>query len=263
MSESDPAIEEDDLHAFVDGQLAPERRRRLERYLQTHPAEARRVADYQAQRDELRDLFAANTDTELPPKLQLAHLVRTRVRPLWAPWRLAASLVLAVGLGIAGGWFLWGPRPQSLSERAMQVLVEQAFSTYSVYVPDARHPIEVAAAEQAHLTQWLSNRLHRTVTAPDLSNFGYALLGGRLLATESGSPAALLMYSNPEGHRVALLLRPMLPTLRVADEERATGATQLCAWIAKGMGYALVASIPRAELDDLADQIRDASGTSG
>jgi anti-sigma factor RsiW len=52
-----------------------------------------------------------------------------------------------------------------------------------------------------HLAQWLSNRQNRPVSPPDLSGFSYRLIGGRLLATEQGNPAALFMYEDIAGQR--------------------------------------------------------------
>ena len=51
MSDAARPIDEDDLHAFVDGQLTPDRRASLQRYLDSNPDAARRVAAYQLQRD--------------------------------------------------------------------------------------------------------------------------------------------------------------------------------------------------------------------
>jgi anti-sigma factor RsiW len=46
--------------------------------------------------------------------------------------------------------------------------------------PAVRHPVEVAAAQQEHLGQWLSKHLGRPLKAPDFSTQGYELVGERL-----------------------------------------------------------------------------------
>ena len=46
-------VSENDLHAFVDGQIAPERRRELETYLAVHPGAAERVRAFFGQREAL------------------------------------------------------------------------------------------------------------------------------------------------------------------------------------------------------------------
>jgi anti-sigma factor RsiW len=202
---SDPGHEvgEDDLQAFVDDQLAPEREAMVQQYMRAHPGEAQRVAAYKAQRDQLRALFAGSASEPLPPKLQVHYILRYGARRWWTGWRAAAAIVLAAALGVASGWLVWAPAAPGLPRLATQVLVEQALATYAVYAPDERHPVEMSAADEARLTRWLSERLDRTITPPDLSKFGYKLLGGRLLATERGGAAAMLMYSNAQGTRVS------------------------------------------------------------
>ncbi len=256
MSDPDREIGEDDLHAFVDGQLAPGRQALVQQYLHANPGEAQRVAAYRAQRNQLRALFADGAVEPLPPKLHIDYILKHQVHRSWTGWRAAAAIVLAAGLGVASGWLVWAPRPPGLPKLAMQVLVQQAVATYVVYAPDIRHSVEISATNEAHLTRWLSNRLDRTVAPPDLSKFGYTLLGGRLLATERGGAAAMLIYSNTQGKRISLLLRPMIPSLTVDDRYIAKGPLELCVWIEKGMGYALVASMPKDELAPMADYIR-------
>jgi anti-sigma factor RsiW len=113
----------------------------------------------------------------------------------------------------------------------------------------------VSAAEQDHLSQWLSNRLNRTVEPPDLSRSGYRLLGGRLLATERGAAAALFMYDDAQGNRLSLLMRPMAQEISAERSDMSRGAVNLCAWIKQGIGYAIVAETPDEALDDLAQEI--------
>ena len=255
---SDPArpIDDDDLHAFVDGQLAPDRRTALQQYLDTNPDAARRVVAYQAQRTELRALFLTPETGALPPRLDLATILQERRDRRIARWRIAAAIALALGIGGTGGWFLHQPPVLNRNARAMQVLEREALASHLVYASDRRHPIEVGASEKAHLKQWLSNRLGQKVAPPDLSSLGYQLIGGRLLATERGAPAALFMYDDAAGRRLSLLLRPMAPDLKAQATDMEQAGINGCAWITKGMGYAVVAALPDRELDRVADQVR-------
>ena len=55
--------------------------------------------------------------------------------------------------------------------------------------------MEVAAPDKGHLTTWLSNRLNHQLNAPDLSEQGFSLVGGRLFPDvyRNTGPAAQLM----------------------------------------------------------------------
>jgi len=254
-------IAEHDLHAYVDGQLAPDRREEVERHLADNPDQARLVSAWQAQRAALRAAFAGPAEP-LPEKLQLGRLMAERrrrvIRARFGDWRIAAGFVLALGAGGAAGWYLHAPATPSRSAAAMRVLEQEALTSHIVYAADRRHPIEVPAAEEAHLAQWLSNRLARPVAPPDLSSLGYHLIGGRLLATEHGGAAALLMYANDAGMRISLVLRPMAAGLAAPQTDIVDGQVRGCAWIEKGMGYAVVAALPDSELDRVAAEVRGA-----
>lgn len=253
-------IAEDELHAFVDDRLETTRRREVERYLESQPELSRRVFAYRAQRDSLRMALASPAAEPIPPELNLSRLLDERLRRRTPWWRLAATVVLCLGLGGAAGWYVGSAPRLSRTELAMSLLQQQAMASYAVYAPDRRHPVEVAAAEPDHLSTWLSNRLHRTVAPPDLGTFGYHLLGGRLLATERGNAAALFVYDNAQGDRLSVLMRPMSPELRSTRADIGDGGVNGCTWIDNGMGYAVVATLPDTTLDRVADQISREGG---
>ncbi len=253
------AVPEEELHAYVDGQLAPERRDEVATWLADEPEAAARVRAWQTQREELRAAFAEPAPPA--PNLDLLRIVETRMRRRRLPWAIggaAAAMVLALGLGGAAGWMLRGG-PADRQAAALSVLEQEAFATHAVYSVDKRHPIEVGAAEREHLTQWLSNRLNRHVAPPDLGAAGWRLLGGRLLATERGGAAALFMYDNPQGQRLSVVMRPMAPDLATPEPQRMGGAVNGAAWIAGGLGYAVVAAAPHDEISQVSKLVRQQS----
>jgi hypothetical protein len=86
---------------------------------------------------------------------------------------------------------------------------------HAVYSPEVRHPVEVGAAEQEHLVNWLSKRLGAKLRAPLLTREGYELVGGRLLPGDSGA-VAQFMYQDAKGKRLTLYVS------RLAAENRDT-----------------------------------------
>jgi len=253
-------IPEEELHAFVDEQLAPERRDAVAAWLAGEPTAAARVRAWQAQRNALRAAFAEPAPPA--PSLDLMRIVETRMRRRrrlpWAIGGVAAAMVLALGLGGAAGWMLRG-EPADRQAIALSLLEQEAFATHAVYSVDKRHPIEVGATERDHLTQWLSNRLNRRVAPPDLGAAGWHLLGGRLLATERGGAAALFMYDNQQGQRLSIVMRPMAPDLATPEPQRMGGAVNGSAWIVGGVGYAVVAAAPQDEITEVSKLVRQQS----
>src|ERR1700761_3893895 len=106
----DSPIQEDDLHAFVDDALDDARRRAVQDYLDTHPESADRVARLRAQRQRLRAAFAGVADEPVPSRLNLRSIVEEHAMATQrtGQWRIAAAVVLALGIGGAGGWLARG-----------------------------------------------------------------------------------------------------------------------------------------------------------
>jgi anti-sigma factor RsiW len=263
MAAADQPISSEELHAYVDDRLEPDRRREIEHDLDAQPELARRVAAYRAQRDGLRAALGGHAAEPIPPDLNLNRLLEARLTRRSAWWRAAAAVVLCLGIGGAAGWYLGTSPSPSRIEVAVSLLQQQAIASHTVYAADRRHPIEVAAAETDHLSQWLSNRLRRSVSPPDLSEFGYQLLGGRLVATEHGGAAALFVYDDAKGNRLTVLLRPMAPELRAARADVAQGSLNGCTWINSGMGYAVIGAASDRVLDQIADRISQQAGKTG
>ena len=256
MSGPQPPIAEADLHGFVDNQLPPARFAAVQRYLSGNEQDARRVATWMAQRGALRQAFPLQAEAPLPPGLDLSRLIDDRLRRRHTSWMIAASVLLALALGGAGGWLLHRPPVPDRDALALALLEQQGLATHMVYAADEQHPIEVAANERDHLAQWLSNRLNRKVAPPDLGELGYRLIGGRLLATEHGGAAALFMYEDAQDRRLSLVLRPMASDLHAARTDMSAGNVNGRAWIAGGLGYAVVAALPDEELDRVANRVR-------
>src|SRR5271169_5819409 len=97
-------IEEDDLHARIDGQLAHDRAEDLDAYLAAHPEEQARFSQYAAQRQALRQAFAEQADGPIPARLRVANLLaRQRRRRLRLLGQIAAAAAMIV-IGGIGGW---------------------------------------------------------------------------------------------------------------------------------------------------------------
>ena len=62
-------ISEDDLHAYADGQLAPERQTQVEAWLAVHPEQRARVAAWREQAAALHRGFDAVLDEAVPARL--------------------------------------------------------------------------------------------------------------------------------------------------------------------------------------------------
>lgn len=249
----DRPISEDDLQAYVDGALDPERRASVARYLEEHPEAARRVEAYRRQRADLRAALAPIAEEPLPPNLNLDRLIEARRQSRLAPWRVVAAAIVLLAFGGASGWLLRGNL--SGPESGVAALAQEAADSYTVYGPDQVQPVELRAEASDRLVDWISQRLNRAVAVPDLSASGYRFMGGRLVPTPHG-PAGLFMYDNNHGLRLVMLVRPMASERDTPMSEQRRGEVAGFAWADKGLGFSLVGPAPPQDLHPLADEIR-------
>jgi len=96
-----PPVTEEELHAYVDGELAADRRDAVEAWLASHPEDAARVAQWRAQADAIRARFAMLASEPVPARLNLDKLARGA-----HSWRAiaAGAVVVAFLAGGAVGW---------------------------------------------------------------------------------------------------------------------------------------------------------------
>jgi anti-sigma factor RsiW len=252
MSDPTRPIAEEELHAYVDNMLDADRLPAVLRYLQEHPEAAQQVAAYRAQREALRSAFAAVAAEPIPPRLLLERLIQERLSRKWIPWRAAAAVVLAFGLGAGGGWFLHGDLP---AQNTLRLLAQDAVANHMVYSADQRRPTELGATQRDDLARWVSNRLKHPVAPPDLTADGYTYMGGRLAATSDG-PAGLFMYDNGKGVRLTVFVLPLHSAASAPIQHVDFAHVDGCAWIDKNIGYTVVGDLPPAELRRIAEVVR-------
>ncbi|MDP2064076.1 MAG: hypothetical protein Q8Q63_15135 [Phaeovulum sp.] len=161
--------------------------------------------------------------------------------------RLAAA-VLLLALGAAGGWTAARLTP---GEGAAVPVALAAIRAHQTFAVEVAHPVEVAATEAEHLTRWLSKRLGHPIAAPDFASFGFALMGGRILPTETGA-AAVFMYENATGQRITLYAAAGDGSAETAFRFVEAGATQGFWWIDGSLRYAVVGEVPREALRAIA-----------
>jgi len=236
-------MNEDRLHAYVDDRASESERRDIEALLARDADAAARAAAYAAQNRALHELFDPLLDE--PHALHVPADAGSR----WRHWGgVAALLLVGAAIGyIARGW-LGAPHPPT-------TLARQAALAHAAYVPEVRHPVEVAGAEEQHLVAWLSKRLATPIRAPSLATAGYQLLGGRLLPpTHAADPAplALLMYENAQGRRLSLLVKRESTNTVTAFRYAEDGPVRTFYWIDGPLGYALSGDLPKEELQAVA-----------
>lgn len=249
-------IGEDDLDAFVDGRLEPSRLDAVKAYLASNPVLSERAERDIAQREALRTRLAFKAQEPIPARLRVANLMAARHRPSFFHKQQAAAalawLLLGGVLGAAGGawWMERSSHPPSIQ----MATADNAIAAHRIYVSERLHPVEVPGDQEAHLVQWLSRRVGRPLTTPDLNALGYHLIGGRLLPS-GNEAAALFMYENSGGNRLTLYARSSANESQTAFRFEAQDGISAFSWIDNGLSYVVSAKAERAQLLPIAEAI--------
>ena len=242
MKNNDLPVTEEELHAFVDGELPPDRREAVESWLATHPEDAARVGAWRAQSESIRARYLEVAAQPVPPRLNIDRLTyAARSRKVMA----AAAVVAAFLVGGLSGWIARGTAAAVADE--FEIITTQALDAHKLYVVEVRHPVEVPATEADHLVQWLSKRVGHQLRAPDLERLGLTLVGGRLLPTPSGAAAAFFMYENASGERFTLYCaRAKAPN--TAMHYNAADKASAVYWVDSNVAYVVSGKPERKQL---------------
>ncbi|HEX7684094.1 MAG TPA: anti-sigma factor [Trinickia sp.] len=245
-----PPIDAATLGAYIDGELTDAQRAAVQAEL-AHDDETKARADaWRAQKAALQALCGPADNDRAPVIVLRPRLSWPRRFALAAVWLLTAG---GAGL-LAGAW-----SSHFAASAAPAAFARRADIAYAVYTPEVRHPVEVGGSDETHLVAWLSKRLDRHLSAPSLQEYGYSLVGGRLLPGDDKSPAAQFMYENREGARLTLYVT------RASSDEFAVrslraGSRRTLYWVADRTGYALSGAMPEARLRAIAVDVCSALG---
>jgi len=254
MSDPGAHVTEAELHAYLDGELGPERRRAVEAHPAAHPEAGDRLESYRGHDLLIRRAYRPLAERPLPARL-LRRALRRRTRRTRG-WRRALAPAAAVALlvlGAASGWY--GHALLAPATSRTHDLVAEAAAAHLVYAVEVRHPVEVPASEEAHLATWLGRRLEVPLRIPHLGESGYELVGGRLLPAASGQPAAQLMYQDGDGRRVTLYVRATPGRAQTAFRFAREGNLSALYWRDRDVAWVLVGELPRDQLLELANRV--------
>lgn len=257
MTEPRAPLPESDLLAYADNRLAPEHRAEVEAALARNPEFAAEIAYWRRQDEALTTLFGSAANETVPTRLDphaIAARSRARTRRNWP--RLAAAAVVLLMLGGGAGWLA---REQVMpADTPVDTLIDDAVNAHRLYVNENRHAVEVAASDHDHLVTWLSNRIARPISTPDLDAEGFTLVGGRLLPAygdTAAGPAAQLMYQDASGDRVTVYVTAAPPQLEAGREFTSRNQFEAYYWANDRITCTVVGSLPEDRMKAVAKAI--------
>jgi anti-sigma factor RsiW len=245
-------VSEDELHAYIDGELPTERRVVVAAWLGAHPEVATQVAAWRAQAEGIRARYSAVAKEPVPARLKLDYLARhvRASRRLWMG-AAAAALIAFVGGG-ATGWFMHSA--VASPPNSFGILTADALEAHKLYVVEVRHPVEVPGSERAHMMSWLSKRVGYRLRVPDLSAMNLKLVGGRLLPGPNGA-SAFYMYESPSGERYTVYCAKADTAPETALRFKSDKRFAAFYWVDDKIAYVVSGPDQRARLETVAKSV--------
>jgi anti-sigma factor RsiW len=236
------------VHAYVDGELDPANALELERQLANDPA----LAAERERIEALRRTIAERLPREAAPA-GLARRIEAAVGARAAPariaahpsWRaLAASVMVAAFLGSGATWLALSPAPAD----ADMVVANHVRALM------APRPVDVESSDGHTVKPWFSGRIPEAPRVVDLSNDGFALVGGRIDVI-GRTPIPTLVYRVRQ-HLISVSALPAGRAAAMPDEQIA--GYNLVSWTDNGVTYWAVSNIAAAELNAFVKAFRAA-----
>lgn len=253
MSGPNP-IGEDDLHAYIDGRLDPDRRRDVDRHLLADADLRARIERQAADAAALRRAAASRLQEPIPASLRLSEIrLRHQNRSGAARFRQLAAAVAIFAAGGVIGAALTRQDPPVIIARAPMADAVAAYRAFSTSIDRA---IEVPAAQMAVLTSLVSRHLQHQVDVPDLSGIGLTFRGGRLLASDEG-PGGMFIYAGPNGESVAVYIKTLADGRRAPLGSRMDGDLVAYFWFTGELGYAVTGPRHSPLVEQAARRMKD------
>jgi anti-sigma factor RsiW len=245
-------IGEDDLHAYVDDQLDPDRRREVDAYLDANPEVKKRVESFGADVAALREGANERLSSPIPVHLRMTEIRRIcHARYFGRPGQIAAGIVL-LAIGVALGSMI-DLRSRTNSPRPPMA---DAMSAYRAFAASRDNAVEIVAAQRVALVNRISGHLGQELVIPNLSQIGLTLLGGRLLASDEG-PGGMFIYAEPNGERIAVYVKTLADGRRSRFGSRQDGDVVAYYWFDGRLGYAVTGKAGSPIVSAAADLVRE------
>lgn len=232
-------IREEELHAFVDGELSAARAAIVAAALETDPILAARVAAFAADKAALAAAYRS-VAREAVPAAWIARIERAAAVPrlrrsmsrrvLWGP-ALAACLVLVLGSMVL--LYQSGQPERSILAEAEAARQERSVAlTRLTGAALADMPSRDAVLERA-----VGLKLH----APDLARIGW-----NLVEIDAYADAAALRYRAESGGTLTLFVRRSSGTPRF--DLLKTGAVRICIWQDEVVGAVMMGELSAGQM---------------
>jgi anti-sigma factor RsiW len=245
-TQPDRPITDADLMAYLDRSLDAARETEVEAALDTDADARARLEGWRHQNALIANFYDPVLYEPLPPRLNVRRMAANQQvsRQVWE--RMAAAAVICLTVGAAGGWYVARPGKPTVGDP-----IAEALAAHRLYAEDIAHPVAVSGNTGGTLGIWLSKRLDRKLTIPNLEEAGWRLVGGNLLPA-GAKPGAQIMYEDSEGRRLTLFFTPIAPNGDSAPHYAMVGDLDAMSWTDGNLDCTIVGPIRRQDIRRIA-----------
>lgn len=257
-------VRESELHAYIDGMLAPERIPQVESWLDRNPDAAARVAAYARQRQDIRRYLGAGATTagEIQTRLQRKLFSRLRQRSYGRLLRGAIAATLLV----TTGWIAHGAlaRVQSIIVRPEStVIADEAADAYAAAAGLRATMPEMLTRKPQQLATLAKRITGRGIRLPQSPDERHVLAGGMIVPWDRGA-ALELVYVGARNTVVTVLIgTARRPSPSVHPHAVAVHGITIVYWTGGHVAYAVGGTLPADALMEFARQLGRESGSFG
>jgi len=234
-------ISEADIQGYIDGDLDPEDRARVEAYIDERPDEGRRIRETREHMALLRRYFTA-AEAHIPDR-RIAETVSLIVSHVPPRRRLLPGVQVSLRTAAMVAFLLVGTAT-TLGIKLSMTVPAFADAAALAYLDVAKEPPQdedIAVTDPQFLLDWLNANTGVVIRVPYSEEHGFHLTEARLIRFEE-HPAGLLVYEDWRDHRVVIFIT------RYADSEdperhfAVDRATYINYWSRNGVGVVIAAA---------------------
>jgi anti-sigma factor RsiW len=252
------------LHAFIDNRLDSRMRDRVKKYLRKNPGQYQEVNAFNSLDSQLRRLFnSVHNDLALESFAEVVQNYGGEIQPSaekkpkkvrhhsTAPQLAiyASVIMVALSAGYLSSEFFPTDAKEVVVQQPSFGLRQLAVEAHLLYSGEKAHAVEVNAKEGAKLVKWLSSKIGVEVAPAKLDEYGFKLLGGRLLPS-LGLQAAFYLYSGEKDKTISLYMRPSVgidSTVELRCAQESSQKLSICSWRGEKLVYIVIGKIPIGE----------------
>jgi len=245
---TDAPVLEEQLHAYLDGELPQGRRAAVEAFLRAHPDEARRLAAYRGDGAAIARIFS-RADPAIPAR-------RSSRRTSWRPgfgisWWQAAAAVLILAVGVGAGWF----GRERISDADTERLAHRAAAAHLILNGPGAQPIATSSLDE--LSRSMSDALGVKVELRDPSSSGYRIAAARIVPQAQGRAVQLIM-SGPAEQTITFYFEGRPGAEETPFRRIAGGGLTILVWEDDNLACAITGTMDAKELAEVGRRIYDA-----